>query len=271
MQTFSKRHALVKEYCGYGEASLELRNRLLNLYGRPYSGNEHRFGAGNRNWIHERMFNKDLQMHFGREVPIESFRDETQTAYYEVFDFIELYYRRALEDLDQLKRVMLHDAICIAFTNSGSVYGFNEDGQVILKVDEATAKNIAEIHTILEPVDNARKIYQDCVDGLITRSKVPRDIVGDMYVVLEDFLINTTKQRGYDEAIRYVRDELGFHQTQIQIIEKLRAYRGDVYGPAHAGKGSEPKEVDALWYFESVIAQIKYVDSKNKAYLNLRL
>src|SRR3989338_3772216 len=108
MQTFSKRNYSKKEYSGHGEASENLRNRLLQLYGNLYSGNEFNFGVGNTNWIHEFAFGKDIQMHFGRRIPIEDFRNPSQTTYDEVFDFIELYFHRGIKDLDARKVTSLH-------------------------------------------------------------------------------------------------------------------------------------------------------------------
>lgn len=135
MQPFSKRNKLKKnEYSGYEKASVSLRNRLLLLYGDKYSCNESDFGIGNENWIHEVAFSKDLQMHFGRKIPIESFRDEGITTYDDVFDFIELYYARGVADLDGRKRLMLFRDIELAFNNSNSVYKFNQNGQVVLKL-----------------------------------------------------------------------------------------------------------------------------------------
>ena len=121
MEPFSKRNKIKREYSGYGEASIKLRNRLLQLHGSPYSGDENKFGIGNTNWIHERRFSKDLQMHFGEKIPINDFRDEKKTTYDDVFDFIELYYNRATQDLDYKKRDLLYDDICLAFKNSGSL------------------------------------------------------------------------------------------------------------------------------------------------------
>lgn len=264
MQTFSKRNNLQKEYSGYGKASSGLRNRLLVLYGHPYSGNEFNFGAGNTNWIHEGAFSKDLQMHFGRKIPIESFRDETQTTYDQVFDFIETYYQRAIQDLDPRKRLTLFRDISLAFFNSGSVYEFSTDGEVILKIEDASAEKITKVDEILEPFKEAQDVYRDSVDGLIKRSKAPKDIVGDMYIVFEEFSKKITNQTTPDKAINFFRDKLGFHSTQIQIIEKLKAYRGDVWGAAHAGNTPKPDEGDALWYLESIIAQINYINSKFK-------
>ncbi|HUD05102.1 MAG TPA: hypothetical protein VMR59_03885 [Patescibacteria group bacterium] len=264
MQTFSKRNNLKKEYSGYGEASKNLRNRLLLLYGHPYSGNEFQFGLGNDNWIHEVAFSKDLQMHYGRKIPIEDFRDETKTTYDEVFDFIELYYKRALQDLNYQKKNELLRDICLAFINSGSVYEFNQDAQVNLSIDETVAEQITKTDSVLEPFNNAQAVYRDCIDGLITRSKAPKDVVGDIYIVLEEYSKQITQQDTFEKAIEYFRTKLAFHPTQIQLIEKLKAYRGDVWGVAHAGKGLMPDEPEALWYTESVIAQINYIDNKIK-------
>ena len=264
MQPFSKRNKLKSEYSGYGKASINLRNRILLLYGHPYSGNEYHFGLGNDNWIHEVAFSKDLQMHFGKRISIESFRDESLTTYDEVLDFIELYYARGVADLDGRKRLMLFKDIVLAFNNSGSVYEFNQDGEVVIKINNILAENITKTDSILEPFGDAQKVYRECIDGLISRTKPPKNVVGDMSVVFEEYLKKSTLQGSIEKAIQYLKDKLSFHATQIQIIEKLKAYRGDVWGAAHAGNSPEPDERDALWYLESIIAQIRYIENKIK-------
>lgn len=86
-----------------------------------------------------------------------------------------------------------------------------------------------------------------------------------MTVVFEEYLKKTNCKNSIEKAIQYLKDKFLFHATQIQIIEKLMAYRGDAWGVAHAGNGPEPDERDALWFLESIIAQIRYIESKIKS------
>jgi hypothetical protein len=264
MKPFSKRNKIKKEYSGYGEASIELRNRLLQLHGSPYSGNEYQFGIGNTNWIHEKAFDKDLQMHFGRKFSIENFRDETKTTYDNVFDFIELYYNRALQDLDFNKRNQLYNDICSAFKNSGSVYEFNIDGEVILALDKKTAKKITVAQAILEPYADARGKFRNSTDGLINRSIDPADAIGNMYIVFEDYIKNITSQNSFENSLRSLKNNLLLHPIQIKLIKNLKDYRGDVWGSAHAGNSPKPTEKEALWYLDIVLSQFIYIDRKTK-------
>lgn len=265
MKKFSKRNNLRKEYSGYEEASLNLRNRLLQLYGLPYSGNEYNFGIGNTNWVHEVAFSKDLQMHFGLRITIEDFRNEEKTSYDMLFDFIELYYQRALRDLDSVKRRRLSNDIKQAFLNSGSVYEFSEDGRVIIKIYEDVAQKATKADKILSKLKKAQAIYRDSVDGLITRTKLPKDVIGDIYIALEEYLKDISGKKLLDNStLSYLQNQLSLHPTQIQLIKSLIAYRGDVWGVAHAGNSPSPDERDALWFLESVIAQIIYIDNKVK-------
>ncbi len=264
MKPFSRRNKLKKEYSGFEEATLKLRNRLLQLHGKPYSGNEYSFGINNTNWIHEKAFDKDIQMHFGRKISIESFRDEEKTTYDEVFDFIELYYSRAVEDLDYTKRDQLHDNICSAFKNSGSVYGFNVDGQAILNLDKKKAKKITTVKAILEPAENARNKFINLIDGLFNRSMDPADAIGDLYIVFEDFIKEVTNQKSFKDAIGKLRNSLSLHPIQVKLINNLKDYRGDVWGPAHAGNSQKPGEEEALWYLDMILSQIEYMERKTK-------
>ncbi len=199
---------------------------------------EAHFGAGNTNWIREGAFDKDLQMHFGRKIAIEDFRNSAKTTYSDIFDFIEIYYARALGDLDLTKRMMLLKNVCTAFINSGSVYEFNKNGHVVLKIDDVMAGNISKTKLILEPLENAKKIYVDCVSGLTNRTKEPRDIVGDMNIVFEDFVKQNTNESSFDKAIKKLGVKTNLHPTQVSIIDKLIAYRGDVWGGCSCRKQS---------------------------------
>ena len=264
MEPFSKRNKLKKEYSGYGEASIKLRNRLLQLHGGPYSGNEYQFGIGNTNWIHEKAFDKDLQMHFGRKMSIDSFRDEAKTTYDEVFDFIELYYNRALQDLDSKKRHWLYNDICSAFKNSGSVYEFSNNGQVILALDKKTAKKITTVQALLEPNRNARDKFSNLINGLINRSNDPADAIGDMYIVFEDYIKKITGQKSFEKALSHLSNKLLLHPIQVKLIKNLKAYRGDVWGSAHAGNSPKPTEKEALWYLDMILSQFEYIERKTK-------
>ncbi len=264
MQTFSKRNSLKKEYSGYGDASKSLRNRILQLYGHPYSGNEYNFSIGNTNWIHNVAFSKDLQMHFGNIIGIEDFRDETKTTYDQIFDFIEIYYDRAKRDLDSTKRLRLFRDICLAFNNSGSVYEFSSDGHVDLKIEDETAKTITDTDKTLAFASKTQQVFRDLVDGLITRSKKPKDVVKDMCIVFEDYCKKTTTQNTFESAFKMLSKKINLHPIQVKLIENLVAYRGDVWGVAHAGNSPEPKEGEALWYVESFMAQIKYIENELK-------
>ena len=260
MEPFSKRNKIKKECSGYGEASIGLRNRLLQLHGRPYSADELNFGPVNTNWIYKRAFDKDLQMHFGRKFSIENFRDETKTTYDDVFDFIELYYNRALQDLDSSKRDRLYNDICLAFKNSGSVYEFNRAGQVILTLDKETAEKITAVQVLLKPFDNAHDKFTNLSAGLINRSIDPAHAIVDTYIVFEDYIKKITGKNSFDDALGSLSVLL--HSIQVKLIKNLKDYRGDV--AAHAGNSPKPTGVEALWYLGMISSQILYIDRKTK-------
>ncbi len=259
MEPFSKRNKIEKEYSGYGEASIRLRNRLLQLHGDPYSGDEYTFGTGNTNWIHGRRFSKDMQMHFGRKISINDFREERKTTYNNVFDFIELYYNRALQDLDLRKRALLYNDICLAFKNSGSVYEFRK-GEVNLTPDIETAKKISAVKTLLEPGEDSQVKYTNLINGLINRSMDPAHVIVEIYIVFENYIEKITGKNSFDNALKSLKNLL--HPIQIKLIKNLKDYRGDVV--AHASNTPKPTEKEALWYLEMFLSQILYIDRKNK-------
>lgn len=260
MEPFSKRNKIKKEYSGYDEASIRLRNRLLQLHGSPYSCDENMFGTRGTNWIYKREFSKDMQMHFGGKISIDDFRDEKKTTYDNVFDFIELYYNRALQDLDLHKRDLLYNDICLAFKNSGSVYEFSRDGEVNLTLDIETAKKISAVKTLLKPVEDSQIKYINLINGLIKRSVDPAHVISDMYIVFEDYIEKITGKNSFDNALKSLKNLL--HPIQIKLIKNLKDYRGDVV--VHASNTPKPTEKEALWYLEMFLSQILYIDRKNK-------
>ncbi|HEY4662976.1 MAG TPA: hypothetical protein VIH07_04790 [Candidatus Humimicrobiaceae bacterium] len=162
------------------------------------------------------------------------------------------------------KRGRLYNDICSAFKNSGSVYEFNIDGQVILALGKKIAKKITTVQTILEHCDNALNKFRNLTDGLINRSIDPADSIGDMYIVFEDYIKNVTGQNSFDNALRNLGKNLLLHPIQVKLIENLKAYRGDVWGSAHAGNSPKPTEKEALWYLDMILSQFEYIKRKTK-------
>lgn len=214
MKTFSVRNHLRREYSGFGEASHQLRYRILTLY-KKYSGNEMTFGVGNRDWIHQKALENDLKLHFGRYFPIKDLEDPKLTTYDEVFDFIELLFRRAELDLHERKKMFIDNGIRRSFIDSGSVYEFS-DSKVILKLDSDVSKKMTGALSILDPYQQAHQAYIECIRGLIDRSKAPRDVIKDMFLVFEEYSKNISKSKDLSSALRFFKGKLFFHETQIQ-------------------------------------------------------
>jgi len=47
-------------------------------------------------------------------------------------------------------------------------------------------------------------------------------------------------------------------------LDKIYAYRSDTDGVVHSGNGEKPDEIDALWFLETVVAQLLFIDRKLK-------
>lgn len=63
-------------------------------------------------------------------------------------------------------------------------------------------------------------------------------------------------------SIIKIGNSIGVKSAQKALLHKIKAYRDDCYGVAHAGNSGKPKELDVIWYIDTVSAQIIYLDKK---------
>ncbi len=255
MSTFTQRNKTSKEFSGPEEASPLLRMRIIRIY-EKYTKSVV-MDAYNDDYINDSMFYDDLCIHFGvKPFYYDSLTDEDRFEYGDVFDFVELLYKRAVDELSHERRKGVLRDIQYAFELSGSVYTFSEDGHVILNSDDFFAELIDDVYetAILDDLDD---LYKDNINGLINRTKHPQNIIVDMAQMLEGFL-----QEHYDIQDSGDVDKLrnySVHPTHIKIIKKLYGFRGST--SAHFKK-QRPGEADALWFVTAVLNEIRYLNSK---------
>lgn len=261
MAYFRTRNNLKSDYSGFQEASLNLRDRLLAAC-KKYLADEYLLGAGQRGyWVGKNKLQYELRMNLGNE-DIDHIL--SLSTYDHIFEAIEIYcsvahktavhryYKDILPDLQR------------AFNLSGAVYFLSDEGEVNLRVDEDTAKNVANVIEILEKNPSALASFKEAVGDLFGRKRNSEDIISDIFVACEDYLKSKTGEKEFGKAVASLSKKNVINKTQAALLNKISAFRSDVYGVAHAGDSSAPDESDALWFLETVVAQIKIVERKLK-------
>ena len=153
----------------------------------------------------------------------------------------------------------------IAFRSAGSVYKIDQNGYIVLQLSEETAKNIANAEAQLGARSaEALDFFKRALHDLLSRERKANDVVKDFAVSIEDYIKALSKKKDYGEALRVLREQGIIAPTQQGVLDKLYAYRGDAHGVAHAGNTKEPGEADAMWFLETMVAQVKMIEAKIK-------
>lgn len=257
MAYFRERNNIKSEYSGYQQASKALRDRLYSVIDQRSGYN---IGVGNESfYLQLELLDHETLIRLGMKC-LDVIRSG---AYEEVFEAAEIFLSLVRRELYQQAFDETKADMATAFQTAGSVYEVNRSGQIVLKLSEETAKNIETTDEQLavrsaDALDFFRRAYRD----LLTRARNPNDIVKDFAVALEDYLIALTNKKDYKEAIRFMRDQNIIAPLQQGVLEKLYAYRGDAQGVAHSGNTEEPGEVDAVWFLETFVAQVRLIEAK---------
>ena len=184
-------------------------------------------------------------------------------TYDEAFEAIEIFLELVKVKLyQQTYEETLRD-VALAFRSAGSVYKVNTNNQIVLQVSTETAKNIEGTERELAARSpEALDFFRRALSDLLARKRGANDIVKDFAVAMEDYLKAIAGKKDFGEALRELRTKGIIAATQQGVLEKLYAYRGDAHGVAHSGNTEEPNEVDAVWFLETFIAQIKMIEAK---------
>ena len=150
-----------------------------------------------------------------------------------------------------------------AFQLSGSVYTIKSN-KIILKVDKDVVMKIDSVKEILESYPEFSHRFFQAVDNLVGRKAKPEDIVKDIYVVAEGYLKAKTKKSRFGEAIKDLSKKKIINKEQRKVLESLQEFRSDSNGAGHAGNSETPTEETALWFLDTLVAQIRMIDKKIK-------
>jgi len=244
MAYFRERNNLRAEYSGHQQISNSLRERLKTIVSK-YS-----YGY----YTDKGTLAHDLSLHLGNS----SINDIlSQSPYDYVLEAIEILLHCIKAD-----KYSVRSDLIVAFNLSGSVYQVNNRDEVYLRADKITVEELENIKEPLSRVPTAYETFFNAVGSLFGMKAAPKDIVGDIFIGFEDYLKNITGAKKYGEAISKLEKDKIIASPQKALLDKIQAYRGDASGVAHPGNSREPDEIDALWYLNTVIAQIKLIDNR---------
>ncbi|GEM_PF-5932933 len=258
MSYFSRRNGHIVEFSGYEEVSSALRKRLFAVLER-YVGENAPY-SHNARYIESDSFFHEV----GKEFPGKSSFDlVNQGAFHEVFTMVEIFLHMT-ENLAYDYKVSALDETGQVFSLSGSVYKVN-NRRVELQVSEDFAKRLENTKEVLVGHFSACDMFFDAVGNLVGRKAKAEDIIKDVFVAFEDYLKSETKAKEYSGAIVHLEKNGIISPTQKALLEKIYAYRSDTYGVGHAGNNGKPHETDALWFVDTVIAQLLLISRKLKS------
>ncbi|MEA2112519.1 MAG: hypothetical protein U9P50_00910 [Patescibacteria group bacterium] len=260
MPNFRERNNIQIEYSGNQDASEGLRDRLITIISNN-SGSH--IGIGNESYyLHTSILNHKTKVLLNKDCIVAI----SAGSYDEVFEALEIFLNLVKEKLYiQTYREIWND-VYTAFNVSGSVYTIDGDNQVVLKIDEGIAESIEDVQGIFsEHSGDALDFFRRALNGLLTREKTPNDIIKDFAISIENYIKVIGDKDSYKKAIISLRESGIIAPTQQGVLDKLYAYRGDADGVAHSGNTDEPSEVDAVWFLETLVAQVKLIEAKIKA------
>lgn len=259
---FRARHNLRNEQSGYQEVSEALRERLSHVT-KGNMADEYNLGVGNEGlWVGERALGDELQMHL---LNGSIFQIIATGSYDRVFEAIEIFLNRAKQDAGHRYEEIL-SAVKAAFKLSGSVYYVADRGKIELVVDEELAKEIAQAEeTLNKTSEKASEKFSEAMVNLLRRNDKPKNIIRDIYVALETFLKEQTQTKNFSDAISKLVTLGAIVPAQRALLNKLYAYRSTIDGAVHGTGFKEPEELDAMWYFKTIMPWFEYIQQKLKS------
>lgn len=255
MDYFNRRHRPSTEYSGHEEASSQLRTRLQAVF-REYVTND---GNGGSYYIGRPDVNYVCTQHLLTSDVANIF---VRGNFEDAFALTEIIHDLS-KDLAVSRRNALHGELREAFRLSGSVYRF-ESGRVSLIPTKELAAKLTAAEPVLSPYQKSYVTFYNAVGDLMGRKRKPDDIVKDLFVGAEGYLKAITGANDYGYAVKELGKKGALNSIQRAVMDKLYGYRSDAAGVGHAGNTEAPTETDALWFLETMLAQLSHIDRKRK-------
>lgn len=234
----------------------------MHLVARYLRGTRERIApVGINRWVNVRSLESECVMMLNQGNYVWLLQEGSFAEVFEVVEiFLSLVHKEAF-----MRESEIFAEFRRAFELSGSVYCLSKEGAVELRKDEETARHVRDTELKLEGQPTALETFRLAVAGLFGRTIAPKDIVRDIFVAFEDYLKRLTGKSDYSSAIQHLATLGKITKTQKALLEKIYGYRSDSYNVTHAGNSSEPGERDALWFLQTVMAQITYIADRTSA------
>lgn len=254
MTYFSRRNEYVVEYSGHEEVSKALRARLIIIF-RKFVEQNDSFGGGEV-WSVEPgdLYYKVQQEFIGKD----PFVILEQGEFHEVFTVVEIFLDLASNIYDVRKRESIVE-IVKAFHLSGSVYSINEKKHIALHINGDAVEKIDLLKTVLAPYPEFHDRFYQAVGNLVGRRSKPEDVVKDVFVAVEGYLKAITGTSRFGEAIKYLSKNNLINKEQKKVLDALHEFRSDADGAGHAGNSLTPTEETALWFLDTIVAQVRMI------------
>ncbi|MDP2683743.1 MAG: hypothetical protein Q8P20_01675 [bacterium] len=255
MSYFSRRNQYISEYSGNEEVSIKLRKRIISVISKYIEERSIVGDPYDSYFIDKDDFIHTVTQEFPSEDPFEIV---SKGDFHKVFTIVEIF----LDMLSNVSGVNQQNALIElvdAFRLSGSVYKISSHGTIELKVDKDVAEKLEQTKKVLQDTPSAYNRFFEAVSNLIRRKAKPEDIVKDIFVATEDYLKTLTGTSDYDAAVKELLKQGVIRREQKAILEKLYAFRSDSIGVGHAGSSPVPTELEALWFIETISAQLRFI------------
>lgn len=261
MNYFSHRNKCVVEFSGHEEVSDKLRARLKIILNEYVGHNNAIYHGDSPYCIPIKAFSFEIQQRF----PGEDFSLILQNGSYDkVFTVVEVFVDFAA-NLQHARRGKSFVDVVNAFILSGSIYTINR-GRVELCIEKDLAEKLEEAKEILSPYDKWYRSFFEAVGNLVGRKAKPQDIVKDIFISTEGYLKELTKKSKYGDAVSKLHTDGTLNREQKAVMDKLNAYCSDAEGARHAGSSKTPNETDALWFLETILAQLRNIHRLKQKY-----
>ncbi|MEK7529259.1 MAG: hypothetical protein AAB592_05830 [Patescibacteria group bacterium] len=255
MKYFSKRNEYITEYSGHEEISQFLRDRILSIV-EKYVDTNAAIYSGDAPWhIDPENFEHTVQQELPGKDPFATIKEG---KFHEVFTVVEIfldlsrgiYHTRR----DEAPREMLQ-----AFSLSGSVYSINEAYRIYLKIDKDSAEKIDSMQVVFAPYPEFSQRFFQAVGNLLGRKAKSEDVVKDIFVAAEGYLKKITGTSRFGDAVKNLFKNNLINKEQKKVLEAIHEFRSDADGAGHAGNSITPTEETALWFLDTLVAQLRMI------------
>lgn len=251
MSYFHKRNEYVVEYSGHEEATQNLRTRLASIVDEYI----------NKHSDYRTAFWKQIYMEFPENVRYSDCRSLFSGAdFYKVFATIEVFLdsqgvllSRGANEPEVVKKIK-H-----SLDLSGCVYRLNKN-RFELKIEKDLVDKVDSVKNILKPYPEFNERFYQAVGNLVGRRSKPEDIVKDIFVAVEGYLKAVTGGSRFGDSIKELSKQDLINKEQVKVLDALNAFASDSSGTRHAGNGDVPTEETALWFLDTIVAQIRMID-----------